>query len=553
MAASEKKKHLNKPVLILIIFLVIIGLGYGGWSLYKYQIIKGKVKNAVFEKTNGMYTIRYDNMTLDEVGGYLSVTNLRIIPDTAKFRAMTEQGTNPPLMVSISVPELKVAGVKTPEALINKNITGRKLQVSNATVVVYYATRHKDSSASNEAEPLYRQLLGNMNSIQADSVEVNNVDLSFIDIRTGRKSIGASNISVQLRDVVIDSLHANDSSRFYFSRAVHISGKEGLLKSPDGVYFYRFKNFDFDKEGGIFSVEHLSVDPQLSEEKFAAYAKVQKDRFNVQVKGITVKNINLQRLMLTDIVADSIDIQDFEMRVYHDRSYPGSNKIKVGTYPQQLLMKMPVLLNLRKLVVKNAFIEYKEKNPKSDFSGKVQFAHSSAVISNITNDFTAIAKDNRVQLDFHSRFLDMASIYAHISLMLHDTSGKFYFNGNMDAFDAEKLNVLIEPMGLAKIERGKIQKVKFDFKGQNYGSTGKLTLLYDGLKISLLKKDEEDNTLKKKGLASFIANFVVKNSNPGKKGSPRVADVHFSRDVHKSFFNLMWKSIFAGVKETVGM
>jgi len=77
--------------------------------------------------------------------------------------------------------------------------------------------------------------------------------------------------------------------------------------------------------------------------------------------------------------------------------------------------------------------------------------------------------------------------------------------------------------------------------------------LYHDLKISLLKKDKKENKYDKKGLASLAANFIMKNSNPEGDKAPRVADVHFNRILNKSFFNLIWKTIFTGVKETTGI
>ena len=78
-------------------------------------------------------------------------------------------------------------------------------------------------------------------------------------------------------------------------------------------------------------------------------------------------------------------------------------------------------------------------------------------------------------------------------------------------------------------------------------------MLYRDIKISLLKKDKKEKKLDKKGIASLLANIVIKDSNPGKGDEPRTVDVHFNRILNKSFFNLLWKSIFTGIKESVGM
>lgn len=156
-------------------------------------------------------------------------------------------------------------------------------------------------------------------------------------------------------------------------------------------------------------------------------------------------------------------------------------------------------------------------------------------------------------LRFNASFLGMAPMHADVNMFLGDPQGKFLFSGTMKNFDAGKLNDLIEPMGLARIEKGQVNSLRFNFTGHNYGSNGKLILLYQDLKISLLKKDSADNKLEKKTLASFVANLVVKNANPLRKQPVRVAEVHYTRNTNRSFFNLMWKSVFTGVKQSAGM
>jgi hypothetical protein len=62
-----------------------------------------------------------------------------------------------------------------------------------------------------------------------------------------------------------------------------------------------------------------------------------------------------------------------------------------------------------------------------------------------------------------------------------------------------------------------------------------------------------EQKLEKKKLASFISNIILKDANPGKNKEVRVAHPVFERDPVKSFWNLIWFTLFTGVKETVGM
>jgi hypothetical protein len=75
---------------------------------------------------------------------------------------------------------------------------------------------------------------------------------------------------------------------------------------------------------------------------------------------------------------------------------------------------------------------------------------------------------------------------------------------------------------------------------------------YQDLKVEILKRDKATKEVKKRGFLSLAANLIVQNNNPGKDGLRKVNPV-YERDIYKSFFNLVWKTIFTGMKKTVGL
>ena len=120
--------------------------------------------------------------------------------------------------------------------------------------------------------------------------------------------------------------------------------------------------------------------------------------------------------------------------------------------------------------------------------------------------------------------------------------------------DMVKLNPLSKALGLVTIESGQVQKIDFDVKANAKGSRGTMHMYYNNLKIALLKEGEDGKPTKKKGLLSFLANtLIVKDENPVKGKPLRTADIVFERPPGASFFNLLWKSVFIGMRETVGL
>ena len=119
----------------------------------------------------------------------------------------------------------------------------------------------------------------------------------------------------------------------------------------------------------------------------------------------------------------------------------------------------------------------------------------------------------------------------------------------MGGMDGTILNSITEPLGKASVKKGKINNLVFDIKGNNYKSRGHTTFLYNDLAVNVLKMNDNDE-LKKRGLLSLLANTLIANNNP-KNNNTYIGEIDFTRDTQKSFFNLLWKSIFNGVKNTV--
>src|SRR6201999_1427995 len=99
-------------------------------------------------------------------------------------------------------------------------------------------------------------------------------------------------------------------------------------------------------------------------------------------------------------------IRKSSFKVYRDLTRPPDSTSKVGKYPQQLLMRLPFPVNIRKLVFEHSFIEYKERGAKSDSAGRLQFFDVSATLSNVTNRTRDIVQDNKCVLKFKATLLN---------------------------------------------------------------------------------------------------------------------------------------------------
>ena len=124
----------------------------------------------------------------------------------------------------------------------------------------------------------------------------------------------------------------------------------------------------------------------MNENNFVNALPTQDDRFDFSVSNIQMLNISTAQLLEEKLMADSMIIGAATFKIYRDLAIRRDKKNRVGTYPQQELEKILLPLQVKKIIITNAFLEYKERNHITRQSGKVQFYSVYASISNFTND-----------------------------------------------------------------------------------------------------------------------------------------------------------------------
>jgi hypothetical protein len=546
-------KIITLSILLLIVAAIAAGIIY--WKVYRKQIIRHELENAISKKSGGLYSIRYDSLKLDEVAGNLSVSNMTLEYDSSKYVSLLNSNDAPPTLLNIYIPGIVISGVKTPQALLNKEIVGKKLHIVNPVINIIYTNAGKDSARSIPTSDVYKQILGDLDLIKIDTLEITGAQITTSSLKTGKKNVQFLNTSILLIDVAIDNQTGNKQNDLLFAKQLFLEAEKMSFPSMDQPYNYTVDSISLNSVAGTASVKKFRIIPLLNENAFVKSLPTQDDRFDFTFSNIGMRNLDIRQLFNENIVADSVFIGGASFKIYRDLSIPRDRKSRIGTYPHQLLGKLPVAVNVKTMILRNAFVEYKEKSAITLQSGKVQFHNISATISNVTNNKEAVRANNVMRADISTQFLGKAPMKVVWKFYLQNPKGRFDIKGNLGSITATEINPITEPMGPARLEDGTINSLQFNFDGNNYGTEGSVVMVYSDLKLALLEKDKGSKDLDKKSLTSFVANLVVKNHNPSRKdkGKPRVITVHFDRDTNRSIFHLVWKSIFKGIKETVGI
>ena len=443
--------------------------------------------------------------------------------------------------------KLTFNGINTNEIVKNKNIvidtilcnniTIYELPLQNLKTVKVKPDKGNDSTGFTNVYGIYMKHLAFPK-------------VTFVPFSESKYSVG--NIAITVNDVKADQFKKMETYPMNFTKEAEVAIDRFSLQSSDGRYQYFFKNIWINSLQKQLKVNSLNVVPFALEKEFANKFKFQTDRYDVQLSGILLKDIDMNNLLDKQLTASELVVNNASAKIYRDLHKPLKKTSNVGEYLSQLLLKFGQPVNIAKGTVKDAFVQYRENEFLSDSIGVVSFLHSSFSISNMTNIPAAIQKNNQLTLAFDTKVFGQIPLHGDFKFILNSNNGDFFVNGHTPGFDPMILNRVSVPMALIKINQGKINSIDFNFTGTNTNAKGKFVMKYEDLKVDLLKRDKNTKAVKKRGFASIAANLVVQNNNPGTSGL-RVVYPEYDRNIYKSFFNLVWKTVFTGMKESIGI
>ena len=491
----------------------------------KDLVITAKSINSVNEETRQKFVV--EGIKYSAPGRQLTIAKILQGPQNS--------GNN-----TLNISEVLLTGINTNEFVYSNKIQADSLQVGGGDITV----KNNNSASGKKMKLDFDNDF--FNSAQVKNIFLRKSSIHIIKAGNPEETL-IKNIAFSAEQLGTVS-ETTDLQEWLAGSNWKISGDGTTLSSKDGIYDMVIGAFDMEKKTGVMHLKEFRLKPRISWPDYVKQLKVQKDLYDFAFSNITAKDLNTSRLVSdNEFIAGELIVTP-KMRIFNDRTIPFDKSSKVGLYPQQQLMAMDFPINIRKLDIRNGAVIYRERGNLSKKTGDVIFTNINGTVTNITNMQTAVNQNPDMILKASATFLGVAKLYTTWNLPLNKGNARFKVSGSIGSFDAKKLNVITEPLGMATISQGRINGLEYSMTGNDFHTDGSATLKYENLKIKLLKSSGDSTAdLERKSLISFAANLFVKNSNP-RNGDLRSGKIDFDRDVTKSFFNLLWKSIFQASK-----
>ncbi|RZL46277.1 MAG: hypothetical protein EOP00_15490 [Pedobacter sp.] len=555
---APRKFKVLKWIFGVLLFVAVILMGTSWYISAKLKpLIKKELKELVLKTTQGLYQVEFSELHTNLLTGSATIIDVNIVPDTTVYKRMIVAKNAPNNLYYIKLKKVAIKRFHPFNIYFNKKVEVDLLLFDKPEIRM--VNRHFDFNDNRPPRPRkspYDYIKKLFASLRVKTVDFRNSKFTYVNNNGAFADVDSvNNLSIKLTDWLIDSLSAEDNSRFYLLKDVDVNLNNYSFATPDSMYHLNVNQLDFNAASGKVNIKQFAMVPRHSEANFAKVNGYARDRFNILMNNISLDGINLQAyLQKREIIANQMHIADGSVSVFNNNSFPKLEKIRTGAFPHQLLQKLNTQLTIKTIKLSNIDVSYAEFDRTSKQIGKITFAKTSGVISNATNAKKFKDVNPVMQADLVSYVMGQGKLAINFKFDLNSPVGAFDYKGSITNLDGRKLNQITKPLGMVQVNRGMIKKLSFDIKANQDIAKGKLDFVFNDLSVALLKKEEGKQRLVKKGLLSILANaLVIYSDNPNAEGKFTSATINFEREAKASFFSFIWRSLFQGVKYSVGV
>jgi hypothetical protein len=556
-----KKKRRKWPYILLLVVAVIAGAGYYVYQKYISEnrwkpFLQQQLKALVLKTTDSLYSIEYSDFDINVTSGNATLSDFRLVPDTAVYNKMVAQKKAPDNIFRLSVKKLSIKNLGAMRAYKEKILDINNISVENPELtIVNKRFAYNDTVKVGKPKSPYELIKKTFKQLHIDSIALKDISLTYINKNYAlEKRSALKHLNINISDVAIDSLSGNDSSRFYYTKGVEIRIDNYKIATPDSLYKATINQIYFSTAKRELFLDGVSFLPRYNKTDFYLKTHQAGDIYNLKFKRIDINDIDLQRFLRNQkLYAGTLNIANASVQIYNNNAYQGKQTSQIGKDPQQALQKVALDMRVKRVNIKNTLISYAESDATSGYTGVITFDNTSGYILNVTNDPTIKRVNPYMVAHIKSRFMNAADFQVNFKFNLLAKNGAFNYSGRLGKFDGRVLDKLVKPLALVHVKSADIRQLIFNVDASNYSGKGSLQFYYNNLNIQLLKKVEGKAELQTQGFISKLANtLIIVNDNPDKKGNFRSGPIDVQRDPTTSFFSFLYKALLDGLKPSVG-
>jgi hypothetical protein len=538
-------KHYKKILKgIFVTILIILGGSQSYFSFFLDDQLKETAKNSLHEATDNAYDLEIGELDLWILGRQLNVSDIKVTKKEAGA------GTD----IRATVDDFTISGISFLKFLFSQSLSLKQVELLHPKIYITSPGDRKEDQEKIELTNMSQQLSEAVLQ-ELDKLSISDFRILGLSLDYNRADLPVSptltfkNSDIQLFNITIDSTSLKEN-RILPADNIATTFRKIHYQTNNELYELTARQLEFSSQNGQMNIDSVKLNPRFNKQEFADKMKYETDHITMELSQISWKQINTEQLNRAEgISSGHIDLENMDIEIYRDKR-PPSPPDNRPSLPHEILRNIPFPLSVDSLTLTNSNIRYSERLPDAEKAGFIDFTNLSATFRSLSNDEERWKEGDNPTLHAETNVMGRARLNAYFSFAMTDSSDQQQIKGTLQSMDMQPLNDALIPLAFVRIDDGEILGMDFEMTLGKEQAGGQVTLRYENLKISLLNKEQNKETLGKKALSLLANTFKIKSENTGE--DLRIGKVDFERAKDKSTFNYWWKSLLSGLKSSIG-
>ncbi len=529
----------RKVILVFVALLGLLGIG----SLFLKPVLESSLENYLREKMvlqnqASPMSFEFESLDLNLLGRKLNLHGLRIVPAAAADSAGAEAGAQ--AFRGLEIGRITLHGIDPSHFLWNKHLDIKSFTLDTVRVLLHKSGTARENKPKKGGALFDSIRLPGLSDIRLGVFEMDHFQL----LLEGPEQDTLAHFSgdqLSLRGIHLSQTTTSDNAPFvpvFDSLELELKQQRSVLGG--GTYALGYERFNYRNAGQSLRIENLTVEPQLEPGEMKARHTHSFETYKLSLAGLDIQGLDLATLFMGgELRMKTLTIDSLHAEIFRDKSLPFDTG-KIIPLPAQSLAAMKFPLRIDTLQVRNSYLKYAENVPETGGLVEVDLNDLSMALYPVVSGAAGGLSDT-LHIDLSASLLRVIPI--EIQLQMPYGHDALYLKGHSSgSARLHTLNSTVYPAISMRFSEGNLNRLYFTAYGNSRHMQGALTMLYEDLAVEFLQEEGQRNKAK-----SLLANTLVKNSNPNRRGKTLVGVIEFDRVPYKGLGNYLWKSIQSGL------
>ncbi len=538
-------KKFKKRLLIAVVIIAVL-------AFFLNAILESVLKNIITTQLDvinaeKVYTLGIDDVDIHILRGSASISGLYSRPTEAYMTSFKSGEEKDEVLNEFYASKVELDGLGIYKLLFGKELIIDRIELDDFHFNFYRPEKiHQVEAVQRDEKPKFSLdsiRVPGINKIELGEMIFEDYGIHIIDVTNNDTIFSYDGKEFLFSGLKMKAIEESEGYFTFDNSNLELNLEKQEFNISSGLYAISFDKFNYRYANKELQIINFGLEPTASLEEFSARFNNAFDVNTATIDTLTVSGFDTRSMLRSGVInIDQIVVNGLEAKIFKDKTKPFDTQ-RVVSLPQKGIENMGQPLHIAKVNLQNSSLIYSETIPNKKELLTVSLENINGEISYITSIRDSLKSKKDLEVKLEASFLNLIPLSVNLTMPYLTKNQSFYCSGyTKGATNFERLNSILFPVLDMKFKNGSFDGMSFNIQGNDYKSSGNLTLLYTDLEVEIFnKKNNESKAI------SWLANSVVKRSNPNKQGKTTVSEVGFERTRYKGLGNYLWKSVQSGI------